>query len=406
MKRILIRGARQLLTLRGTVGLRRGSALTHLGIIENGAVLIDKGLIVEVGPTRRVENLVRAKNAREIDASGFVVMPGLVDCHAHLVSGLATEYPRGPNQIDRAAEAIQEAPAARLKAEAEELLRMMCSHGTTTLSALTGMGLSESAEVKSLRVLGSLVDSPVHLIPSYFGLDVAPPEFRHSTGRYLDQVCRTVLPSISRRGLTRFAHAACGMGNFTGDECLQFMESARGHAFALRMDFAKNGRTEPLGAILEADLRSVDHLEHAGHEDVLALASSRTVAVLLPGTSYHSRSGRFAPARALVDSGAAIALGTDFNRVTGAGWSMQFAIYLACRDLRLTLEEAITAATINSAEILRLDHRIGSIEPGKQADLLVLRVPDHRSLACEYGVNLVNIVIKAGEIVYGGSEHR
>jgi imidazolonepropionase len=402
MASLLIRGARRLLTLRGPGGPRRGHALNHLGVIENGAVLIDGDQIVEVGSTRRVENLAAAQQAREIDATGRVVMPAFVDCHAHLVSGLrgTPGDPPLPPPFLPAVSLVRDAPLARLRADVEETLQRCYAHGTTAVGALTGFGLDQAAEVKCLRASAAASDLPAQVVPSFFGLHFTPPEFAGEPDRFVDAVCREWLPLVSRRGLARVAHAACGEGQFSVHQCTRFLNAARDQALAVRLDFGAYGRNQPLASLLEPDVRSVDHLEFAVPEDILALAGSPATGVLLPGAAFSLDTGRYPPARALADYGAAVALGTGFNHAASPGLSMQFAVYLACRRMHLTLEEAITAATFNAAQVLNLERRIGSIEPGKQADLIVLAAGDPRALACEHGVNLVDMTIHAGRIAW------
>jgi imidazolonepropionase len=371
MRRILIRGARQLLTMRGSGGPRRGPAHRQLGIIEDGSILIENGRILEVGSTRRLENLRIARGADEIDAEGRVVMPGFVDCHSHLVAGAPRVFGQtgGP----------------RLRSQAVETLRRCATHGTTTMAALTGEGLNEALARKSLRVC-SLIEPPVRLVPSA-------------------SVTRDLLAVVARRKLAGFAHTACGPGHYSVEECQDFLDTAFDHGLRARIDFAAEGRTEPLIPLLEGLPRTVDHLEFGTPADLEALAGSAAVGVLLPAASFHL--GRpYACARALADSGGAIALGSDYHPVTLRGYSMQFVVYLACRKLHLSVDEALLAATINAAFAVGLEQETGSLQPGKRADLLLLQTGDYRALGSEFGINLVEMTMCGGEIVHDAAGKR
>ena len=406
MQRTLIRGARQLITLRGPAAPRRGAAANSLGIIEDGAVLIEDGVIREVGPTRRVENLADARRAQTtIEARGCVVMPGFVDGHAHLVSGprrlLAGDAAR--ETIIRAVHAVRETPPASLKADGERAAALASRFGTTTAAAISGYALSETGELKLLRAAALIGQAPVQLVASYFGANSPPPEYGRDPSAYIDGVCSSTLPVVARRRLSRVMHAACGEGAFSAVDCIRALECGRRYRMTPRVEFAQFGRKWPLSDLLGEDLKSVDHLEHATEQDVFEMARSPSMAVLVPPTAF-ALGNRPAPGRALADAGAAVALGTDFNRVTTPCPNMQFSIYLACRQMNLSIEEAITAATLNSAHVLDLDADRGSLQPGKRADIVLLDTGDCRALASEFGSNLVRMTMQGGNIVYSAAE--
>jgi len=403
----LVRGARQLLTLRGDSGPRRGAALRDLGMVPNGAVLIKDGLIVDAGPAHRVEKLPDAGRAREVDATGRVVMPGFVDSHTHLVFGrprLADYEMRlaGASYAEIAAAgggilssvaAVRGMSAAQLETQARASLDDMARHGTTTLEAKSGYGLDEAAELKTLRVLAKLNGDPLDIVPTYLGAHIPPPEYRGKADAYIDWTIAEMMPKIRRRKLARFVDVYCDDGAFTLEQARRYLSAARRLGFGLKIHAEQFARTGAARLAVELEAVSADHLEQASEEDIRALAHSNTIATLLPGSVFHLGLRTYAPARALIEAGAAVALATDFNPGTSPVYSMQMALSLACTEMRMTPAEAIAAATINGAHALGMADRVGSLEPNKQGDLLVLNAEDYRELPYYFGANNVHTTI-------------
>lgn len=402
----LVRGARQLLTLRGPAGPRRGAALRELGLVRNGSVLMRDGFILAAGPSRTVDRLTDLRRARVIDATGKVVMPGFVDSHTHLVCGppRLEDYERrigGAGYHEIAASgggihwsvrAVRKLSAAALEAQARRILAAMARHGTTTVEAKSGYGLDQAAEIKTLRVLGRFA----RVVPTYLGAHVPPPEM--ASDHYLAWVAADMLPVVARRKLARFADIYCDAGAFTLEQARRYLRRAAEVGLELKIHAEQFERTG--AALLAAELGAVsaDHLERAGEEDIAALARSETIAVLLPGSVFHLGLARYAPARALIDAGAAVALATDFNPGTSPTFSMPMVLSLACAHMRMTPAEAIAAATINGAHAVGAASRVGSLEPGKQADLIVLDLADYRELPYYFGTNNVETTLIAGEV--------
>jgi len=407
---VLVRRASQLLTLRGDSVPRRGPALRDLGIVPNGAVLIKDGLIVDAGPQRRIEKLPEARRAREIDAAGRVVMPGFVDSHTHLVFGrprlvdyemrLAgatyAEIAAAGGGIQSSMEAVRGMSASQLETQARASLAAMARHGTTTLEAKSGYALNEAGELKTLRLLAKLNGDPLDIIPTYLGAHIPPPEYRGKADAYIDWMAAEMMPQIRRRKLARFVDVYCDEGAFSLDQSRRYLEQARRLGFGLKIHAEQFARTGAARLAVELEATSADHLEHASEEDLRALAPSNTIATLLPGSVFHLGLRTYAPARALIEEGAAVALATDFNPGTSPTYSMQMVLSLACTEMHMSPAEAIVAATINGAHALSQADRIGSLEPGKQADLLILNVQDYRELPYYFGTNNVHLTMKRG----------
>lgn len=402
---LLVRGARQLLTLRGPDGPRRGPAMRELGIVENGSVLVVDGRIVAVGevnPPRGIE---------EFDATGKVVLPGFVDSHTHLVwvhprlldyemriSGAAyAEIAARGGGILSTVKAVREASEAQLLSQARSVLAAFYANGTTTVEAKSGYGLDEATEMKSLGVIGTLAKEGYDVIPTYLGAHVAPPEYAKPAD-YVDWVASHMIPRIAQAGLAVFADAFCEHGAFTLDETRTYLEAAMRNGLALKLHAEQFSRTGAARLGVELGALSVDHLESAGPEDADALAQSSTIATLLPGAVFHLGLNTYAPARMLIDRGAAVALASDYNPGTSPTASMPMILSLACTQMRMTPAEAITAATINGAYALSIEDRVGSIEPGKDGNLTVFNAADYREIPYHFGMNLVSATIYRGQV--------
>ncbi len=396
---ILIRGARQLLTLRGPQGARRAGDLRELGIIPDGAVLVQNGVIQEVGPTRRVENLAIARHAVEINAAGRLVMPGFIDSHTHLAFPLDNRASDGKSATVRT---VSSATSTRLAVRARAQVEAMARHGTTTVEVKTGCGPDENAETKLLRVLHRLRNDPIDLIPTFlFHLPDEGLCGAHDAAA--EWVFQELLPKIRRGRLARFADLTWNANPTWHSRFSRYLQAARQLGFACKIHADQMSTADAIRMAVEHLVVSIDHLEHAAPGEAALLAESSTIATLLPATSFHS--GReFAPARALIDAGAAVALGTNFNARHTPALSMQTVVALACRHMRMTPEEAIGAATINGAHALGRARRVGSLEVGKSADLLVLSVPDYHDMVQHFGSNLVHLTMKCGQIIYEEGE--
>jgi imidazolonepropionase len=394
---ILIRGAKQLLTLRGPSEPRRGRALEELAIIQDGSVLIHDGVLCEVGPTRRVENLALARNAIEVNAAGRVVMPGLVDSHTHMLFPLPRNSESG--QLE-GAQSIRTIASTRLAAKARGHLEAMARHGTTTVEVKTGCGPDPVAETKILRVLAGLKERPVDVVPTFL---LRIPESKIGPEAHWDAIedwiGKEFLPKLRRRKLVSFGDLYLPEQPellSTWTRYLDLVEQS-----GLRPKLHAEGTA--VSAVIELAARyraiSIDHLERATAEEAAALGRTETIATLLPSHSFH-HDGPYAPARALIDGGAAVALATNYNPCLTPTLNMQAVVKLACSRMNMTAAEAVSAATINGAHALGCARRVGSLEPGKAGDVLVLNISDYRELAHHFGTNLVHTTVKRGEIIW------
>jgi imidazolonepropionase len=419
---LLITGCRQLLTLAGPAP-RRGRALRELGIIPDGALLVCDGAIRAVGPRRRIERLAEARRAERLDLAGCVVLPGFVDSHTHLVfpaprladyelrvlaSSGAGRRPAPSGAGLRRAGGILETVRRLRRATEDDLARKARAHlaafaacGATTVEAKSGYGLDEPNELKILRLHRALArEGPLELVSTFLGAHVLPPEFRRRPDAYVDFLARRLIPRVAREGLAEFCDVYCDRGAFSVPQARRILTAGRACGLEPRLHAEQLARTGGAQLAVELAAASADHLEQITAADVRALAASNVVCTLLPGCNFHLGQGRPAPARALVEAGAIVALATDFNPGTSPTASMPMVLSLAVSMLRLLPAEAVAAATINAAYSLRRHRRIGSLEPGKQADLAVFDVEDYREIPYYFGMNRCWLVMKRGKAIF------
>jgi len=382
---ILIRGARQVLTLRGPNEPRRGRGLSELNIIHDGSLLVRDGVLLEVGPTRRIENLALAQKAVEVSAVGRVVMPGFVDSHTHLLFPPAGSF---STEIAAGARAIRTITGMRLETRARICVEAMARHGTTTVEVKTGSGADRSSEMKILRVLAALQKNPLDVVASFL---LRLPQMEAG-----DWVWSEFLPKIRRRRLAAFADL---VWEEPGGRAVEYWRAAKSLGMPCKLHADGIAPGAAIAAAIESGAVSIDHLENATAQDIELLGRSGTIATLLPCASFHS-DARYAPARAIIEAGAPVALATNFNPHHTPTLNMQAVINLACLRMEMTPAEAIAAATINGAHALGCAAKLGSLEPGKLADLLILNISDYRELAHHFGTNLVHSTMKRGEFIY------
>jgi imidazolonepropionase len=412
---MLLHSASQLLTIAGTP--QRGHELGRLGIIPDGAVLIRDRMIAAVGTTTELRQAY--PHEETLDARGHVVMPGLVDPHTHLiwVGDRTAEFElrlEGKTYLEILAAGggilstvrlTRQASLQSLLDETRPRLRAMLAHGTTTAEAKTGYGLQTKTELRLLQALLLLdAEGPLEIAPTFLGAHAIAPEYKDDPNGYTSHVCSEMLPTIRRwwddhvpTHPLPFVDVFCETGAFSLAQSHQILETAMSLGFPLKIhadEFDNLG-----GASLAASLGAVsaDHLVKTSPADIVALARSDTVAVALPCTPFGLAEREYTPAQAILEAGGLLALATDLNPGTAWGGDMQFTIALACRYMHLTPAQAIVAATLNAAAAINRADVVGSLEPGKQADLLILNVSDYRHLGYRFATNLVQTVIKRGE---------
>jgi imidazolonepropionase len=414
---MLIHSATQLLTL--TADPQRGRELGQLGIIENGAVLVRDEKIVATGDS----DVLRQANPGEpsLDASGCVVMPGFVDPHTHVIWGgdRAAEFEmrlEGKHYLDILAagggiistvHATRSASIEALMSQTRARLLRMFATGTTTAEAKTGYGLQTATELRLLKALLALdAEGPIDLAITFLGAHAIAAEYKDDPQGYTDLVTGTMLPILQQWWQTHapnrrnppFVDVFCENQAFNLAQSRQILETARSMGFPLKIHADEFDNLGGASLAVELGAASADHLVRTSDADIAALGGSDTVAVSLPCTPFGLAETDYTPAQKILDANGLLALATDCNPGTAWNESMQFVIALACRYLKLTPAQAIAASTINAAHAIRRADRVGSLTPGKQADLLVLSVPDYRHLGYRFGTNLVKQVVKRGQL--------
>ena len=411
-KPLLFVNASQVVTCAGPARARKGSEMRDAGILKNTAIAVSDGRIAMIGAERDLEHAYA--DASVIDCRGGVLTPGLVDSHTHAVFGKPRfeEHEQRAEGLDYMEIASRgggiHASVRDFRGRTEQELydlavpriRELMSYGTTTLEVKSGYGLSVDDELKALRVIGRLAERlPLRIVATWMGAHEIPHDYRTSAGSraaYIDMLVEELLPKVVEQGIARFADVFCEPGVFTLDETRRILEASRraGLGLKLHADELKPAGGAELAAELNAT--SADHLAAISERGIAALAASQTVAALLPGTMLFLGKPKHAPARALIDAGAAVALATDFNPGTSPTVNFPLMLTLGISQLRMSLAEALNAATVNGAAAIGLAGETGQIAPGFSADLALFAIGDVRELPYWYGARLCVGSWKAG----------
>jgi len=419
---MIIRNASEVVTCSGFAA-KKGQQMADLNIVRDGAVLVREGNIALVGTTERVMAEIAAagedmEGLDIVDATGKAVLPGFVDSHTHLVFGgyRAEEFSwrlRGDSymEIMQRGGGIRNTVEATREASAEELFHLgvrrldsMLAFGVTTVEGKSGYGLDRDTEIKQLEVMARLDAAHyVDVVPTFLGAHAVPEAYKGREDDFIDWLIEAVLPEVAERNLAEFCDVFCERNVFSVDQSRRLLRGAR--LAGLKAKLHADEIVQLGGAELAAEIGAVsaDHLLQASDDGIRRMAGEGVVATLLPGTAF-SLKAPYARGRFMIDSGCAVALATDFNPGSCFTESIPLVFALASLYMGLTPAEAVTALTINGAAALDRADRIGSIDPGKQGDLVVLEHPSHLFLPYHIGVSTVEKVIKSGNLVFDTSK--
>jgi len=409
---LFIQNCGQLLTVAGAS--RRPKTLKDmddLGIILDGAVAIKDGNIIDVGTTRQLGKKYNRKGVNIINAWGKVVLPGFVDCHTHVVFGgdRAGEFVQriqGENYLEilkkgggilSTVKNTRKLTLEKLVEVSKKHLDTMLLHGTTTVEIKSGYGLDNKSELKILKTIQRLQKAHyMDIVPTFLGAHTIPSEYQSDTEAYVDFVCN-MLPEI--KAYATFCDVFCDEGGFDVQQSERILSTAKKLGFKLKIHTNEFKDIGGVHLAIRSCVISADHLDNIKHRDILKLKESGIICVLLPGVPFFLMKDNYAPGRKMIEDGLPIALATDFNPGTCPCENIQMIITLACLKLGMTPAQGINAVTINAAHAVGMADRIGSIEIGKQADIIILDIQDYNQLPYYFGRNHVKTVLKKGRLI-------
>lgn len=414
-----IKCASQLITVRGgTKEPKSAHDMSDIGIIEHGSVVVENGLITFVGSDVEAERYVHTLNGliNTIDASGKIVTPGLIDAHTHIVFGGSREKElemrlNGAKYIDilkagggilQTTTSTREATEEQLIQETSKRLNRFLQYGVTTVEAKSGYGLTLEDELKQLRAAKKLHEKhPVDLVSTFMGAHAVPVEYKENPDEFVRLVIEEMIPRVAEENLAEFCDVFCEEGVFTVEQSEQILEAGKG--YGLKPKIHADEIVQFGGAELAAKVGAVsaDHLLQASDEGIKQMAKSGVIAVLLPGTAFFLME-KPANARKMIEAGVPVALSTDRNPGSSPTESLPFIMNLACLTMKMTPAEVLTACTINAAHAIGRADEVGSIEVGKKGDLVLFDAPNYQTLQYNYAVNLVDTVIKKGQVIVEG----
>ncbi len=410
MSKKLVTNIGQMVTPRGDE-FKSGSDMDNLCVTEERTILIEEGFISEVGDKGDFSD-INSDEVETIDACGNPVLPGFVDPHTHFVfSGYRAEefqlrlqgksyeeIAREGGGIASSVSSTRKAPLSRLKKESRKRLRSMARFGVTTVEGKTGYGLDRETELKQLKVMRKLdADTPLDIVPTFLGAHSIPPEYSDRRKEYVKFVTEEVTPLAAEEG-AEFCDVFCDRGAFTVKESRKILSEGRNSGLTPKIHADEIAGTGGAELSAEVNAISADHLLKASEEGLRLMKEEGVVAVLLPITAFSLKED-YARARYMIDQDLPVSLATDFNPGSCFSESIPLLISLATLYMGMTVEETITALTLNAAAALDRADQIGSIEKGKRADMIILDAPDYKHLSYHIGVNSVERVIKGGEII-------
>jgi imidazolonepropionase len=406
----VVRNIKQLATpVTGDEPFLRGRKMREIVTVDNAALVVLSDRIEWIGRNADLPDRY-TESATTIDGSGLVALPGFVDMHTHMVFGATREeefamrcsgatYQQIAAQgggINNTVRTTRDADKSKLRKQTLRYLDKMLRHGSTTVEIKSGYGLSESDEVKMLDVIRMVQDDHlINIVSTFLGAHAIPEEYKEYREEYVDLVCRKMIPYAAHKKLTGFCDVFCEDGFFTIEESRRILQTGIGYGLRAKIHADE---LSPLGGselAVEVNAISADHLEHISDRAIGLFSQSDVIAGMLPGVSFYLGHD-YAPARKLIDAGAAVALATDFNPGSCMSYSVPLMMTMACTQMKMTPEEALTAATLNAAAALNMSDTVGSIEPGKLADVVFLQMPNYMYLPYHYGENHVAAVMKSG----------
>jgi imidazolonepropionase len=412
-QKLLIKNIAELVTCRGTIP-KAGTDMNELGIIKDGAIVSENGQIISVGPANEVLNGFEEEGCQIIDASGKCVLPGFIDAHTHFVFGgyrpeefswrLAgdsyAEIMKRGGGIVNTVRATRQTSYEELKSLAKKRLDTMLTMGVTTVEGKSGYGLDSETELKQLKVMAELnAEHPVDIVATFMGAHAIPEEYKGRADDYVDYMITEVLPQVVEQGFAQFCDVFCEKDVFSLKQSERLLIAARVMGLKAKLhadEIYPLGGAELAGKI---GATSADHLLQATDAGIHAMVKRKVVATLLPITAF-SLKETYARARFLIDHGTPVALATDFNPGSCFSQSIPLVIALAALYMQMTPAEIVTGLTANAAAAIDRADKIGSLEAGKQADIIILEYPSHLYLPYHVGMNIVKTVIKNGEIVF------
>ena len=412
---LVIINANELVTLDSKYGTpRTGSAMSNLAIIKNGAIAVQKENIIFVGET---DELLIKYDLKEIphviNAEGKLVTPGFIDPHTHIIfdgtrenelemklSGKSyLEILEAGGGILKTVRATRKASLEKLIQNGKKILDKMMHYGTTTVEAKSGYGLTVEDEIKSLRAARELNKiHPIDIIPTFLGAHAIPPEFKGNPNGYVDLIVKEMLPRIAKENLAEFCDVFCEQGIFNVDQTRKIIQAAKEMGLKPQVHIDEIYDTNGASLAVEIGAIQTGHLLNSNDDGLEKMAKAKTIATLLPSTPFCLMLKDYAPARKMIEMEIPVALATDLNPNCWTE-SMLMILALSCYNMKMKPAEALTAATLNAACALQRQDSIGSLEVGKKADIIIFDVPNHDFLAYQFGVNLVNKVIKNGKII-------
>ena len=407
MQQLLVKNIGMLATPEGNTS-RKGAQQGEIRVLKDAYVLIRDGVVAEVGTGER-----NVPGAEVIDAGGALVTPGLVDAHTHLIFGgwrqneLGLKL-HGATYLDilsmgggilSTVNATRAATEDELYDKAREALDEMLSLGVTTVEAKSGYGLDLKNELKQLRVIRRLDEThPMDVVPTFLGAHAVPREYTEDREGYIRLLCEEIMPAVAKEKLAEFCDVFCETGVFSAEESRVILEAGKKWGMIPKIHADE---IEPIGGsqlTAQVGAISAEHLIVCPPAGITAMAKASTVACCLPATSFYLGS-TFAPVRDMIDAGVPVAMASDFNPGSCPSLNLQFVMNLGCLKYRMTPEEVLTAVTLNAAAAIRRADRIGSLEPGKQGDLVIWNAQDLNYVCYRMGSNLVKTVVKGGRVL-------